>query len=102
MAWKGVFVGYAFYSPAWLVYNSFTRKVLRSRNVTFDETWKGSALPPQQVQDEDNEENEDKDTITPYPPLPPPPIVPHMPTVPTRVEQLQLERVVRIAESPRA
>ena len=34
---KGVFVGYAFDSPAWLVYNIVTRKVIRSRNVVFDE-----------------------------------------------------------------
>jgi hypothetical protein len=37
-AWKGVFVGYAVdNSPSWLVYNPRTRRVIRSRNVVFDE-----------------------------------------------------------------
>ena len=36
-AWKGVFVGYAPDSPVWLVYNPTTRRVVRSRNVVFDE-----------------------------------------------------------------
>jgi hypothetical protein len=36
-AWKGVFVGYASESPAWLVYNPATRRVVSSRNVVFDE-----------------------------------------------------------------
>jgi hypothetical protein len=38
-AWQGIFVGYAFDSPAWLVYNPVTNKVIRSRSVVFDETW---------------------------------------------------------------
>jgi hypothetical protein len=36
-AWKGVFVSYASESPAWLVYNHATRRVVSSRNVVFDE-----------------------------------------------------------------
>ena len=37
-AWRGVFVGYAVdSSPSWLVYNPRTRRVIRSRNVVFDE-----------------------------------------------------------------
>jgi hypothetical protein len=36
-AWKGVFVGYASESPAWLVYNLATRRVVSTRNVMFDE-----------------------------------------------------------------
>jgi hypothetical protein len=36
-AWKGVFVGYASESPAWLVYSHATRRVVSSRNVVFDE-----------------------------------------------------------------
>jgi hypothetical protein len=36
-ACKGVFVGYASESPAWLVYNPATRRVMNSRNVVFDE-----------------------------------------------------------------
>jgi hypothetical protein len=38
-AWQGIFVGYAFDSPAWLVYHTVANKVIRSRNVVFDETW---------------------------------------------------------------
>jgi hypothetical protein len=37
-AWKGVFVGYAPESSAWLVYNPTTRRVVSSRNVVFDES----------------------------------------------------------------
>jgi hypothetical protein len=36
-AWKRVFVGYASESPALLVYNPSTRRVVNSRNVVFDE-----------------------------------------------------------------
>jgi hypothetical protein len=36
-ACKGIFVGYASESPAWLVYNPATRRVASSRNVVFDE-----------------------------------------------------------------
>jgi hypothetical protein len=35
-AWTGIFVGYASESPAWLVYNPATRRVVSSRNVVFD------------------------------------------------------------------
>jgi hypothetical protein len=41
-AWKGIFVGYAFDSSAWLVHNPVTRHVIRSRNVIFDEAWRDS------------------------------------------------------------
>jgi hypothetical protein len=36
-AWKGVFVGYASESPAWLVYNPATRRVVSSRDMVLDE-----------------------------------------------------------------
>ena len=36
-AWQGIFVGYAFDSPAWIVYNTITRKVFRTRSVIFNE-----------------------------------------------------------------
>jgi hypothetical protein len=36
-AWKGVFVGYASESQAWLVYNPATHRVVSSRYVVFDE-----------------------------------------------------------------
>ncbi len=39
-AWQCIFVGYAFDSPAWLVYNPITKKVIRSRSVVFDEAWR--------------------------------------------------------------
>ena len=39
-AWQGVFVGYAFDSPAYLIYNPRTRSVVRSQNVTFHEGWR--------------------------------------------------------------
>jgi hypothetical protein len=37
MAWKGLFVGYAFDSLAWLVNNPATTRFIRSQNVVFDE-----------------------------------------------------------------
>jgi hypothetical protein len=37
-AWKGVFVGYAPESPALLVHNPATRRVVSSRNVVLDES----------------------------------------------------------------
>jgi hypothetical protein len=36
-AWKGVFLGYASESPAWLVYDPATPRLVSSRNVVFDE-----------------------------------------------------------------
>jgi transposase InsO family protein len=36
-AWKDVFVGHTSESPAWLVYNHVTRRVVSSLNVVFDE-----------------------------------------------------------------
>ena len=38
-AWQGIMVGYCSDSPAYLIYNTRTRHVLRSRSVTFDEEW---------------------------------------------------------------
>ena len=56
-----MFVGYAFDSPAWLVYNPVTRRVIRSLNVVFDEDWMkvpSISLPPQADEDEGKEEVE--------------------------------------------
>ncbi len=75
-AWKGVFVGYAFDSPAWLVYNPSTRKGLgfrvqglgfRSRNVVFNEEWlkTPSTHPKYSQEDEDEEEDEDEGSVLP-------------------------------------
>ena len=44
-AWKGIFVGYAPDSPAYLIYNPATRSVIRSQNVTFHESWRDSLTP---------------------------------------------------------
>jgi hypothetical protein len=35
--WKGVFVGYALDSPVYLIWNPRTQRLVRSRNVVFDE-----------------------------------------------------------------
>jgi hypothetical protein len=117
-AWKGVFVGYAFDSPAWLVYNPVTRRVIRSRNAVIDEDWMKApsiSLPPQTDEEEGEEEDEGtvpsdpapfpvhQDPVKPgdAPPeeLPDPPMAPEV--APTRLERLQLERIARIAEAPR-
>jgi hypothetical protein len=37
-AWVGVFVGYDLESPCYLIYNRLTHRIMRSRNVQFDET----------------------------------------------------------------
>jgi hypothetical protein len=36
-AWKGVFMGYALDPPAYLVWNPRTQRLVRSRNLKFDE-----------------------------------------------------------------
>jgi hypothetical protein len=56
-AWKGIFVGYASYSPAWLVYNPATRRVVSSRNVVFDEAdvlSMGESNAEQRIDDEED------------------------------------------------
>jgi len=58
-AWRGIFVGYAPDSPAWLVYNPETRNVLRSRNVTFDED--GAGLMGGIMGEEHHDEHEERD-----------------------------------------
>ncbi len=59
---KRIFVGYAFDSPAWFIYNPVTRHVTRSRNVVFNETWRdtipstqGPPLPEDDDYDDDYE-----------------------------------------------
>ena len=44
-AGQGIFVGYAVDSPVWLVYSPTTNRVIRSRSVTFNESWIPSPLP---------------------------------------------------------
>jgi hypothetical protein len=70
-AWKDTFVGYAFDSPAWLIYNPTTRHAIRSRNVVFGETWRdtipssqGPPLP------EDNDYDDDYEVVPLSSPLP--------------------------------
>ena len=36
-AWKGIFVGYSTHSPAYMVWNPSTHKVVFSRDIVFDE-----------------------------------------------------------------
>ncbi len=54
--------------PAWLVYNSTTRKTIQSRNVVFDEKLMDSTPPTHQpIPNNGNDEDEDEE------PLPQPP-----------------------------
>jgi hypothetical protein len=41
---KGVLVGYAFDSHAWLVYNPTPRRVRSSNSIVFDERWLDSSI----------------------------------------------------------
>ncbi len=108
-AWKGIFVGYSFDSPAWLVYNPATRHVIRSRNVVFDETWRdtipsppGPPIPEDDVYDDDYE-------IIPLPIQQEPTVEisdvskedPDEPEAPTRYMQLELDRIARVVAAPR-
>ena len=45
---KGIFIGYAFDSSTWLIYNPVTQRLTRTRSVTFVEEWKSATttLPP--------------------------------------------------------
>jgi hypothetical protein len=54
---KGVFVGYASGSPAWLLYNPATRRVVSSRNVVFGEVdvlsiWESNAKQRNDVEND--------------------------------------------------
>ena len=62
-AFKGVFIGYAFDSPAWLIYNPATQRVTRNRSVTFDEELKSSATTPPPIIINDYESDDDDDTF---------------------------------------
>jgi hypothetical protein len=59
-AFKGIFIGYAFDSPEWLIYNPVTQRVTRTRNVTFDKEWKSASttLPPFITNDYDSDDND--------------------------------------------
>jgi hypothetical protein len=67
-AWKGVFVGYASESHAWLVYNPATRWVLSSRNVVFDEVAVLSMGESNAEQSNDDEEDNIHRTMCSEPP----------------------------------
>ena len=60
-SFKCIFVGYAFDSPAWLVFNPSTNRVTRSRNVTFDEAWIPNVESPPHtpIANFDNSDDED-------------------------------------------
>jgi hypothetical protein len=62
-AWKGVLVGYASESHAWLVYNPATRRVVSSRNVLFDEAAVLSMGDSNAEQRTDDEEDDIPRTI---------------------------------------
>jgi hypothetical protein len=62
-AWKGVFVGYASESPAWLVYNHVTRRVVNSRNVVLNEAAVLSMGESHAKQRNDDEEDNTPRTV---------------------------------------
>jgi hypothetical protein len=76
-SWKGVFVGYASESPAWLVYNPATHRVVSSRNVVVDEAAVLSMGESNAEQRTDDEEDiiqrtmcsEERDTLSGESPL---------------------------------
>jgi len=103
-AWKGVFVGYAFDSPAWIVYNPRTRKLIRSRSVVFNEAWMDPSrvdtphiLLPEAPDDEEEEMLPplEIDTSSPTPTEAPAPSSPV-----SVLQQRELERITRISEAP--
>jgi hypothetical protein len=109
-AWKGIFIGYVFDSPAWLIYKPVTRRVIRSRNVVFDETWRDTIPSPQGpplLEDDDYDDNYEI-VPNPIPQTHGAEIIdtieedPDEAVAPTRTLQLELERVARIAMAPRS
>jgi hypothetical protein len=104
--WKGIFVGYAFDSPAWLIYDPTTRKVVRSRDIIFDESWK-AAIPSMVNYDTGSFEQRlphlSRETVSVDHPIDEleDEHVDVEPSPPSRLEQLELERIVRMAEAPR-
>jgi len=105
-AWKGLFFGYAFESPAWNVYNPRTRKLIRSRSVVFNEAWMGPSrmdtsdiLLPEESDDEEDEmlPQQEIGTLLQVPTEVPAPSFPL-----SVIQQLELERITRISEAPRS
>jgi hypothetical protein len=64
-AFKGIFVGYAFDSLAWLVFNPSTNRVTRIRNVTFDETWSPYVKSPCHTPIESGDNSDDEELPAP-------------------------------------
>jgi hypothetical protein len=58
-AFKDIFIGYAFDSPAWLIYNLATQQVTRTRRVTFDEEWKSPTKTPPPLDTNDIDSDDD-------------------------------------------
>jgi hypothetical protein len=84
---KGIFIGYAFESPAWLTYNPVTQRVTRTRSVVFDEEWKSTTPVSSTISPSTNIEDDyitdDEDTPIPWeqqpavdPPAEPEPVIP--------------------------
>jgi hypothetical protein len=104
-AWKGIFVGYAFDSPAWLIYNPATRHVIRSRNVVFDETWRDTFPSPQgpPIPEDDIYDDDDWEVVPPLAVQEPNDANEEDPKeieAPTRTMQLEPERTARIGTDP--
>jgi hypothetical protein len=71
-AWKGVFVGYALDTPAYLFWNPRTQRLVRSRNVKFDElavvssTVMGGKMQSLHENDYDSDAYDHGATVQPY------------------------------------
>jgi hypothetical protein len=106
-AWKCIFVGCAFDSLAWLVYNQVTRHVIRSKNVIFDEAWYDSLPSSSGPQIPEGDDYGDDYHIDSPPEFQAPTtessdVQEENLDVPTRAMQLELERLDRISDNPRS
>jgi hypothetical protein len=61
---KRIFIGYAFDSPAWIIYNLATQRVTRTRSVTFDEEATPSATTPPPTLTNDYETDDDDISVS--------------------------------------
>ena len=84
-SFKGIFIGYAFESPVWLIYNPATQRVTRTRIVVFDAEWMSSTPTPPTTPPQTEEEYTADDEETPIageqqpaadPPAEPEPVIP--------------------------
>jgi hypothetical protein len=116
-AWQGIFVGYAFDSPAWVVYNPCTNRVFNSRSVTFNETWTPSSFSSGESLSSPllawKDPTYSLTNVSEYFDQPPSPLVasplsaPHAPlapppNIPTRLQEDKAALLVRRATNPRS